>query len=312
MKYGLFKYKESKNLGDEIQSLAAKSHLPSVDEYLDRDHLNTYKSIDPVKVIMNGWYMERPENWPPSDDIIPLFVSMHMTHKNGADNKMLSSNGIKYLKKHEPIGCRDHKTTRLLEKKGIKAYYSGCLTTTLPERHVPKTENIVLVDAFYRLPKNLRKKYINQLIPEKKRKHIRLVEQDDHQTTDLEKRFDKANALLDLYAGAKVVFTSRIHCALPCLALGTPVYFIDAGFLGENQRDRFEGITNHMNVIDESSFPYPKSRLKRMFVKYLNLTCFYNKNKSFEIDWDNLPKNPTSIKPLQESLKKRVKQFING
>ncbi|WP_162252321.1 polysaccharide pyruvyl transferase family protein [Caulobacter sp. Root655] len=37
-----------------------------------------------------------------------------------------------------------------------------------------------------------------------------------------------AQALLELYAGAELVVTSRLHCALPCLALGTPVVLITA------------------------------------------------------------------------------------
>lgn len=35
-----------------------------------------------------------------------------------------------------------------------------------------------------------------------------------------------AEALLELYASAELVVTSRLHCALPCLALGTPVVLI--------------------------------------------------------------------------------------
>ena len=35
------------------------------------------------------------------------------------------------LKKYEPIGCRDLKTTDKLKNKGIDAYFSGCLTTTI-------------------------------------------------------------------------------------------------------------------------------------------------------------------------------------
>ena len=37
--------------------------------------------------------------------------------------------------------------------------------------------------------------------------------------------------LLERYKKAKVVFTSLIHCALPCIAMGTPVVFVDAGDL---------------------------------------------------------------------------------
>jgi exopolysaccharide biosynthesis predicted pyruvyltransferase EpsI len=40
------------------------------------------------------------------------------------------------------------------------------------------------------------------------------------------RKFQKAEALLEKYAQAKLVITSRLHCALPCIALGTPIIFI--------------------------------------------------------------------------------------
>jgi hypothetical protein len=57
-------------------------------------------------------------------------------------------------------------------------------------------------------------------------------------SNDVEARFDLAHSLLKKYAEARAVVTSRLHCALPCLALGTPVLFI------ENASDsyRFDGL----------------------------------------------------------------------
>ena len=40
-------------------------------------------------------------------------------------------------------------------------------------------------------------------------------------------RIERAKALVRGYATARLVVTSRLHCALPCLALGTPVLFIE-------------------------------------------------------------------------------------
>ncbi len=51
--YGLLKY-STNNIGDEIQSLAAKQFLPQIDLFLDRDHLNKVKSNKKIKLIMNG------------------------------------------------------------------------------------------------------------------------------------------------------------------------------------------------------------------------------------------------------------------
>ena len=55
MKYGLLKYDENKrffNVGDNIQSLAAKQFLPKVDEFLNREKLGEYK-CEKTKLIMN-------------------------------------------------------------------------------------------------------------------------------------------------------------------------------------------------------------------------------------------------------------------
>jgi exopolysaccharide biosynthesis predicted pyruvyltransferase EpsI len=49
----------------------------------------------------------------------------------------------------------------------------------------------------------------------------------DSNTVGIEARLDRAKALLNLYAQAACVVTTRLHCALPCLAMGTPVLLID-------------------------------------------------------------------------------------
>ena len=108
MKYGLLNYSCSYNVGDQVQSLAAKQFLPQVDYYVDRDNLQEAAKIgEEIKVIMNGWFMSKPENWPPPENIIPLFISFHITTKNNSVTVLTSPKSIAYLKKHEPIGCRD-------------------------------------------------------------------------------------------------------------------------------------------------------------------------------------------------------------
>jgi exopolysaccharide biosynthesis predicted pyruvyltransferase EpsI len=48
----------------------------------------------------------------------------------------------------------------------------------------------------------------------------------DGTKADAVNRLRKAIQLLRTYATAKSVITTRLHCALPCLAIGTPVLFI--------------------------------------------------------------------------------------
>ena len=66
------------NIGDYIQSLAARQFLLESPEWVERDYLNEYDGEE-AKLIMNGWFTYRPENWPPSPKIHPLFVAMYST-----------------------------------------------------------------------------------------------------------------------------------------------------------------------------------------------------------------------------------------
>ena len=96
--FAVLSYPNSNNLGDFIQSIAAKFQLNEKETYeLDRDQLHIYNGPK-VFLIMNGWFMEESKNWPPSKKITPLFLSFHLNPT--AKKNMLTENGIKYLKKH--------------------------------------------------------------------------------------------------------------------------------------------------------------------------------------------------------------------
>mgnify|MGYP000512995123 CR=1 FL=1 len=276
MKYGLLKYDENSqffNVGDNIQSLAAKQFLPKVDEYINREEMASYMGGD-VKMILNGWFTHNTTNWVPSLGIKPLFVSFHIN--NTAAPNMLNDKGLAYLKKHEPIGCRDQFTADLLKEKGIEAYFSGCLTLTLDSYKVDeseRTDNIYIVDPLYGyttkrkvfrnyktflrsilngniLKISKRSKHINKIFSkELLEKAIHINQEPPANTYTHEEKFEMAEELLNKYAKAKLVITSRIHCALPCLAMGTPVIFVN-GFETFVDSCRFEGIIDLFNRID--------------------------------------------------------------
>lgn len=56
-KYALFTYSTG-NVGDDIQSLAARRFLPQVDYMVNRDYMNDFHldTDEEIKLIMNGWY----------------------------------------------------------------------------------------------------------------------------------------------------------------------------------------------------------------------------------------------------------------
>ena len=321
MKYGLLTYAENKrffNVGDHIQSLAAMQYLPRVDLFLNREKLNEYEG-EKVKLIMNGWFTHNIHNWVPSEDIDPIFVSFHMN--NTAAPYMLSEKGIAYLKAHEPIGCRDQFTANTLQEKGIDAHFTGCLTLTLDSYRVDESErgeDIYIVDPLYNYPRPEKVFYNTRLTIKnilngkafslgKKKRHLKQIiskelldkaifinQEPPAGEYSEDEKFAMAKDLLSKYAKAKLVITSRIHCALPCLALGTPVIFVN-GFDSFVDSCRFEGILELFNRVDVNS---------------KNGDFVSNFDLEGKIGMDTTVQNSDHYLSLAKPLKERLKQSL--
>lgn len=345
MKKILLTYRDIKtvNIGDYIQSLAAKQFFDDNDYVLfNRDELNLYQG-EPAKVIMNAWMTYKPYNWPPSSQIIPLFVAFHIN--SSVEHRFLAQDSINYFKKYEPIGCRDYHTMNILKEKGINAYFSGCLTTTLGKTYScnKKRENIYIVDPFAYMPNNknfweimkailemfiyivpvmkilqnykrnnkfkikfnkigigrlllitksyliLRKVVTNDVLYNAV--YITQFNMKSEYSTDSE-RFDRADDLLNKFASAKYVITSRIHCALPCLGFETPVVYIRN--LSENTKStcRLEGIESFFNIV----------AVKRNHV----VSNFFNKKLGLESEF----KNKTDFTKYRDLLVEKCINYI--
>jgi len=226
MKYGIMYYKKTDNIGDDIQTYTAMRFLPHIDYHIDREDLNCFipEEKEYVSMIMNGWFMHNKAAWPPSPYINPLLLSMHFTCLDKIDvgEKYLQGLGGEYLKNHQPIGSRDIETQKRLNRNGIENYFSGCMTLTInPFENVEKKEYICLVD--------LDEKSTN-LVKENTDREIREITHDvDPEEIDsksFEQRMKEVEELLKTYQAAHLVLTNRLHVALPCVALGTPVILV--------------------------------------------------------------------------------------
>jgi hypothetical protein len=242
-KYGLLCYENSYNLGDEIQSIAAKNLLPKIDVLIDRDS-NKIKNIcnesedkiifvKTLKTIYNGWFDGQYAYFPPISVIDPLFVSFHINETDHSNDKMYDilekskikfkpiASNIEFFKRNEPIGCRDLHTTELLKKHGIDAYFSGCLTLTLQNKFTTRTDEILVVDAHIMCPE-----LFKNIIPKSIKDKAIYITQAITEIKSHDEKMILAQKLLDRYAQAKLVITSRLHTAMPCLAFGTPVILL--------------------------------------------------------------------------------------
>ncbi|MBI29111.1 MAG: hypothetical protein CMI95_04355 [Pelagibacteraceae bacterium] len=223
------------NIGDDIQTLAAIHFLKKkgITEYsfIDREKLSDYDG-EPVKLIMNGWYMQNINKFPPSDKITPIFISVHI------NNEFLISNNINYFKKHQPIGCRDESTIYLFKKNGINAYFTGSLTLLFDDVK-EKTGGKYLVDV------NTKCNYIpNVELDTSKYNNYQLIEHDISSTMPLKERLIMAEELLNKYRNAEQVITTRLHCILPCRAFNTDSIFIHKNYVND---PRFSGLKNIIN-----------------------------------------------------------------
>ena len=214
------------NIGDVLQGMVAKPFLPDGCLVADRETLALLDPITPSLLIANGWYMHSFDNFPPPDNITPVYLSVHI-----AQSKLLKSAAVRsHFKKHAPIGCRDDKTLKLFLGWGIPAYYSSCLTTTATARApINNTGNgeILLVDNVdHPIPDEVKSKLETLL----GHKMIRVSHDPPDTQGSFEQYVNNAEAhmesLLKRYCNAALVVTTKIHCALPCLGMGANVMII--------------------------------------------------------------------------------------
>jgi hypothetical protein len=305
------------NVGDEIQSIAIQRNVPKVDFYADRETLHEYRSDHggQDKFIISGWYMNNPDHWPPSADLDPLIISFHMSHKFGAMKKMTQAHVLEWYRKlGRPIGCRDKHTMKWLQSKGVDAYFSGCATLTLknPYTEDQRTNEIILADALFNIwPRSYGRHYAEKLVPAEYQKDIRhITHRRVKEPISQEERIKSAEAILDQYAKAKLVITSRIHTALPCLGMGTPVIFLDVGYTLSGRRNRFEGLIDNMTCYGNEHFPYSKVNLIQMGLRAFRVDRLSSKPRPLDIDWDNPPANPVDIQPIADGIRKTIADYL--
>lgn len=92
-----------KNIGDYVQAVATRQFIDHIDEYIEQEEVNMYYPADgeKIRLVMNGWFQWRAKNWPPSEYILPLLISMHISPLKAQE--LLKPEGIAFLKK---LPCR--------------------------------------------------------------------------------------------------------------------------------------------------------------------------------------------------------------
>ena len=255
-------------------------------------------------MLLNGWFLEGAA-WPPPETIRPLVVSFYASEGRP---ELLAPRFMDWYRRHEPIGCRSKEMLARAEARGLRAYFSGCLTLCLPPRAPlpPGAGETLIVDCDEALLRrlvparvvagarflthvarsdaaSLRRRLARRafahgaaLAPRLAWELSRRWRQRRH-----DERMAQARALLAAYGAAKLVITSRLHCFLPCLALGTPVLLLYTGA----ERARFSGLLELGR-----SFSFADERV--------------------DIDWDAPAPNPGHHTPLAAELAKTCRAWV--
>lgn len=300
MKFGLLYYKDTDNIGDDVQTYAQKQFLPRVDYLIDRESLNLFvpNEKEYVATIMNAWYLHNKAAWPPSPYIKPLLTSMHFSvnpRLNGGDD-YIRGEGAEYLKKYGPVGCRDEETIKRLNGSGVPTYFSGCMTLTIkPFLNLERKDYICAVDVDEK---------ILEKIKLSTNREVKVITHKVNPEEIVEKTFEQrmldVEELLKMYQQAHVVITSRLHTMLPSIALGTPTILIHKV---EYERDRLETFLKYADTYVDTEFlemdisdilenPKPNNQEYLEITNNLNKICneFIENSKNEELhDVNELP-----------------------
>lgn len=217
------------NIGDNVQAYAITNlyHAIGIEEneiidlnYTDlKDYQGEYVIVPMAQALSN---YKRYQTFPLSERVIPFFISTAQCEEECEDI-------LPVFSKFQPIGCRDEVTMKLLRRKGIQAYLTGCITLTLPKRqHEPQIPKVFLVD----IPSKL-----EEYIPEEIMKYaVRVTHGCAYEKIPVDKeeiqRLDKIARELyrQYYNEATLVISSRLHAIAPCLAMGIPVIAVSNNF----------------------------------------------------------------------------------
>ncbi|HEY1774811.1 MAG TPA: class I SAM-dependent methyltransferase [Solirubrobacteraceae bacterium] len=281
------------NVGDDFQAIAARQFLPADAVAVDREFIAEFTHASRVRAVVSGWFMHEgrsywdlpvappARSWPPSPVIDPLFISLHLTAT--FHDTVFAPEHIDYLRQHAPIGARDTYTLQSLQEHDIPSYYSGCLTLTLPSASIdtPDSREVVfVVDAEEAVAQHVRLRTSARVETITHGRAILQLLRPQH-------RLQYAEHILRRYERAKCVVTTRLHAALPCLALGTPVLLLPS----KNRN-------------------WPNPRLS----DYLEHLWHTSEEEllagEFAYAFDDPPPNPTTYLPLRGRLSRSMRAWV--
>ena len=225
-------YRKEGNLGNTVQTVGLSTVIgPSRGIWYD----SISNSTDEL-LICNGWFQSSYQKIDKGTSAV--FAGVHITDTAGYD----SSDTVEWMRRSGmTIGARDPGTASYLSSLGIRAELVGCASLLLPRYDGPRSGDV----------------YVDYTNMESQATHF--IPED----ISWSQRWALATKALELYRTAKCVFTSRLHVALPCIAMGTPI------LINPNVDRRRFSILDHLGVKYGKAVEVDSGRIKLTFLNFL-------------------------------------------
>ena len=251
--YNLQNRRNSDNLGNEIQSLAALNQLPWYDIFVDFWTFTPESWAQNILLLANGFMNQNPATWMRfwerhSTQWTVIFMGVHFASRRLAETHRQT------LFKFAPIGARDLHTYRLLKRFGVPVYQCNCLTLSFQKASFGILRNRILgaylaIDVKSEAQSGFTSgKLWERVASESVRKAF------EHRTHKIVGNpsctvgsYALMCALQEVtdFAHARAVATSRLHASLPTIAVGTPLWYISYTKALKDSY-RFSGLQNFL------------------------------------------------------------------
>lgn len=277
------------NLGDVVQGLGVQAlyrHMGISDKDIipvERNSLAVYTGEDVVVPLNFYFTIGSSSCFPPSPNVVPVFFGYA---KDSVYNYL--GNPISayrdYYKMFEPIGCRDHSTCITLQNLGVDAYVSGCASFLIPKRTEPIDNKVFIVDVqqecIDQLPASIRDNAIFLT-------NNYLISTDGDMAQESFRATSYVQSRMNRYAQeARLVITSRLHVAIPCVAMGIPVVYFYWKYDDPGDWHRFTWLAEILPVFSIKDVP--------------------------TIDWDNPPLPLIDVEAKKKQMMDRASSAVQS
>ena len=235
------------NMGDYIQSFAVENLFKYAgiesQNIIQLPFFQNTLVTEPCYLIVQGHFGRQYDmGFMYNSNIHPIFIGFALK------DSFLLREEISYFKKYEPILCRDEFTKNVFTHYGIEAYISGCLSLIFPKRKINESDK---PNKYYFV--DVKEKFID-LIPKEIKENAVITSQNIHikkMGNSIMELGEKKTCerLEDYQKNAKMVITSKLHCMIPCTAMGIPTIAV-----GDNFSYRYTFTDTFINAYDEDAF----------------------------------------------------------